>query len=47
MPIAMMSLGAAMILGGFFVQQWDHKNRAIPYCLITGAVLLILGQLSR
>jgi hypothetical protein len=31
MPIAMMSLGAAMILGGFFVQKWDRKSRAIPY----------------
>lgn len=47
MPIAMMSLGAAMILSGFFLQQWDHKSRGIPYWLFIGGFLLVAGQLSR
>jgi hypothetical protein len=36
-----------MILARTLVQQWDKHNRAIPYWLIIGAVLLIVGQLAR
>lgn len=47
MPGALMSLGAALIIAGSWVRMWDRKNTAVPYCLIIGGVLLIVGQLSR